>query len=315
MQKTHESSRMPLDRYCDHWINKKRVFSDCSKWLTKSPKYAKEYSPQGVREKAYRYCLVYHLRPWTIKILEQYREDGLVQRGKRGTFGIPANLIPWFNGQIIDVEIYDMHKQRLPYRQMQDCAKQDNIFKLIRTKNQGDVALFAALPKDCLLQQTPICIGGLFSFERMSWFKTSLIWTVWRTDWGEHSGMGDKNKDVAVLQFNVKFSYLESLVASCQPSPTDISLPPPDVIYQNDPDRRIKIYDLDSDPKFVRSGRTIHFGLRGDALKDFVDMVNYEDRIKDITLYVQTARSSFSIPPSLWLYKELGLYTDIFSMP
>jgi hypothetical protein len=313
MQKTIKSCKMPQDRYCEHWIGKKKVYSDCNKWLTKSPKYAKEYFPQGVKEKAYRYCIAYHMRPWTIKMLEQYREDGLVKRGKRGTFGIPQSMIPWFNGQLIEIKAFDMHNQKFPYKKVQDCALQDNIFRLIMTKDD-DVAFFAAFPKDCLSSQIPPRIGGNFSFERMSWLKTSLIWTLWRTDWGVHSGLSDKSQEAAILQFNVEFSYLEELVARSQPSPIIIHHPLPKVIYQNDPDRRIKIRDIGIEPIFVKSGRTIHFGLRGSALKDFVGMVNDEGRIKDITGYMQACKSSLNLPPSLWLYKELELYTDIFSI-
>ena len=269
--------------------------SDSDKWVTESARYAYHYRPDGLDPSKNGKVLSMQVKPGTLKQLKE-QKGKTVKEGPRGAYGLPPKTAEWFNGQIVSISVYDALQARprlLPLKQGFD----------ILVDTHGNPCYFIAFPCSLLNFDNDIVrFGDDINLTRMTWFKTSLMWTAW------HSELATKDGMDRLLQLSLPVSYLDYLVDSAisfkENTKTD------EIVYQKDPDRFTihskKHYGLFW---FSKAGSTVHFGLKGNALLDLVVDLSM-GRITDITNQLQDTffRYEFSGEKfSSALYNRLGL--------
>lgn len=271
--------------------------SEPYKWLTTSSRFAREYMPEGVDETSYSKVAMFHMAEGTYGALQMEREEGRVKRGPRGAYGIPFDLIPWFNNRVLDLHVYDMDTDTIPK------AEQSTSVNLLRGED-GRYATFLAFSAEYI---SPEGFTDRMNQWRMTWVKTSLPWMLWRADWGRKENME------RIVRVDIPESYLFSLVREGEP--TKLAKPTDDVIFQLDPDRRIigRRWQ-EGNSYWVNGGRTVHFGLRRQALNDFIDIIAWEN-LSDITDTVQAVERERSEHPRQELHERLGVEQVEFSVP
>ncbi len=111
--------------------------------------------------------------------------------------------------------------------------------------------------------------GGEFSLRRMSWIKTSFLWTMYRSGWGTKPGQE------TVLAVRLLRSGFDAILAAAVPSSEGRTIP--EVRIQWDPDR--------TPTGGRRGGRTVQLGLRGETLARYTQ--EWIVDIEDITPFVR----------------------------
>ncbi|MBU0980825.1 MAG: DUF4291 domain-containing protein [Nanoarchaeota archaeon] len=240
--------------------------SEPHKWVSVSWSCTKRYNPKGMGQESYTHGIVMYTYGGTVSALRAERNEGIVRRGPRGGYGIPAELLDWFNNRILEVETFDLRHEDLP------APAIDHPFRVLKNE-QGEYATFMAFKPEYL------DIPGFsesISRIRMSWLKTSLLWMLWRSDWGRAS---DQQR---IIRVDVTGDYLRNLMQEGVSSKKRTSRLD-EILYQYDPDRRIVGRRMRAGKDYwVKAGRTVHFGLRGPVLEEFIDKVA-DGRIEDIT--------------------------------
>jgi hypothetical protein len=269
--------------------------SDKDKWVSFKRSYILNYQPNGSHADDYTHAAVLFVAPGTTNALQIMKAEGEVKKGPRGAYGIPPEYCKWFNNRVIATEVYDMTQQGLPPMSAQSVSY------LLMDRN-GDGRVFLAFP-------SVLVEDGAFTHRvnryRMTWIKTSLLWTLWRSDWGTKQGM---NK---ILQVPVSAPYLNDLMSNAAPGKATAERA---TIYQDDPDRRIigRRWQRNQ-PYFVKAGRTRHFGLRNDSLERFIEEV-CPGNLDDITVLAREIEAERPKHPRHSLMDRLGLEERRYSL-
>ncbi len=282
-------------------IHRNRHSSDPTKWVTKSRKFAQLYSPKGVDPEEYRFCILFKVKPGTVGALSTFKSNGEILRGPRAAYGIPPNgLLTWFNGRILEVEIFDLFgNEHLP------AYNREPTLQLLRRAPGVVSTFFAFSPWMLTNKRSRLGFSDCFNVNRMTWVKTSLLWTLWRSEWGHKKGQE------RILQVNVFDDFISSLFDRAIQT-KDISKSDPtcetDVLLQYDPDRRIigRWWITGRMDFHAEGGRTAHFGLRKQALTEFLEYINLGS-MTDITHIVHRLLSERPLHPTEKLYNALGL--------
>lgn len=123
--------------------------------------------------------------------------------------------------------------------------------------------------------------GGPWSFDRMSWIKTSFLWMMYRSGWAT------KPDQERVLAIRIHRPAFDALVEQAVPSSFDRKAYASREAWQDAVQHsavRVQ-WDPDHDPHGNRvSRRAIQLGLRGPALRNFA--TRYIASIEDITAAV-----------------------------
>jgi hypothetical protein len=280
--------------------------SDKDKWISSSSKYANLYSPSGVDKEAYRYCGVIKTSDGTQDALVQDRLEGIVAKGPRGGYGIPPHLLGWFNSRVEGVDIYDLINDRLPKKF--DFGSKVRVLK--SDKYENIFSTFVAFSPQFLEGNKD---SVFFNYEvkrgRTTWAKTSLLWTLWRSNWGR------KKCQERILKLDIDMEYLGFLFneAISHKLPEAQSS---DIMYQDDPDRFIiaRRWLDGKENYFAKGGSTRHFAFRRDALKRYLGIDGYkrEARVCDITNVVQSVLKKKPALPTEVLYEEIGVVPEEF---
>jgi hypothetical protein len=280
-----------------------RNSSDVDKWVSRNPRFIVRYKPRDADSAMYRNVLVVDVKPGTLEAMKGTE----VKKGPQGAYGLPPGKLEWFNSQIVAVS---NHENGFEARARLQPLKPG--FEIL-VDRKGDAAFFVAFPCNLLVfEKDSVYFGDDVKLDRMTWLKTSLLWTVWRSDFATKEGMD------RLLQIAMPHSYLDYLVGSAVS--TLENKESDEVIYQKDPDR-VARFSRDPDHvlpfRFRRAGSTVHFGLKSNALLElFVDLSR--GRISDITNTVQSF-FFFSRAPneriSGELYGKLKLTKEIYAGP
>ncbi len=124
--------------------------------------------------------------------------------------------------------------------------------------------------------------GGEFSFERMSWIKTSFLWMMYRSGWATKPGQE------VVLAVWLQRAGFEAILAEAVPATYDPTL------YRDKAERETAVarptvrlqWDPDRTPRGGRLGRrAIQLGLRGRTLARYA--AEWILHIEDITDFVR----------------------------
>ncbi|MBX2798838.1 MAG: DUF4291 domain-containing protein [Myxococcales bacterium] len=130
--------------------------------------------------------------------------------------------------------------------------------------------------------------GGPWSFDRMSWIKTSFLWMMHRSGWATKAGQE------RILAIHLKRSAFDDLLSRA----VETSHHPDTTGWSRDEWRRrskrcdVRFqWDPDYDPAGFRlERRALQIGLRRDALRDFA--TRWISHITDITAQVQQRRDT-----------------------
>ncbi len=128
--------------------------------------------------------------------------------------------------------------------------------------------------------------GGEFSYNRMSWVKTSFMWMMYRSNWGTNE---DQEAILAVWLRRDAFLYiLTNAVHASYPQGIYSSREIWQVLVNNS-DVRVQ-WDPDHDPAGDNvERRAIQLGIRGAFLRQY-GRGGWIDRIEDITPFVAEQR-------------------------
>ena len=267
--------------------------SDPSKWISKSRNAVLNYSPKGVNPDEYRYCVVLRTAIGTTNALEIERMERSVKRGTRGAYGIPGSLIGWFNKRVLGVEVYDLDSERIPHHE-------SGFSTHFLFTAEGKISTFMAFsPKFLSVDlKRGIYFNDNLNFMRMSWVKTSLLWTLWRSDWGMREGQE------CVIKIDVPEDYMRRLMGIATPTKSTIYS---EVLYQRDPDRRIVGRRWKEGKEyFVKGGNTVHFGIRNSRLEEYFTGISVGN-VSDITETMRKICEARPMHPTAELYSTLGL--------
>ncbi len=275
--------------------------SDKDKWVSKSKKYVQVYKPNGFKPEDYKYCAVMRVDDGTLDALATYRQEGEIAKGPRGGYGIPPEFLRWINNRIISVEVFDMEQSSLPN------TKYEPKIKILRNDDKSDTyATFIAVPERLVqpLEDKLISFTDELNLDRMTWGKTSLLWTLWRSDWGR------KERQERILKINLDREYLGFIFNEAINKKN--SIPENTIISQDDPDRIIisKRWNDKQDNYFVKGGKTRHFGFRNKALRYYLGLEKYQRQIEDITPKVTGILEKRPALPTEALYEELNLVPE-----
>lgn len=202
-------------------------------------------------------------------------------------------VIDWFNKRVIAVETYDLRHEKpiLP-------TTQSGIFYLHR--ENGAYVVFQAF--------SPRYINGdkfsdLINVHRMSWLKTSLLWTLWRSDWGK------KSEQERIIEVSIQPEYLQGL-EDRMVSTKFPHTPENEVLVQIDPDRAIIGRFWSSGINYwVNANSTRHFGIRGQTLAHYLNEI-VPGNLHDITDTIRSVELAKPEHPTATLYQTLG-YTKV----
>lgn len=263
--------------------------SDPNKWVTVKPIYAVNYDPRGSNGEHYPLLAILYAQKGVHSELVELKKKNFVKKGPRGAFGIPQGYIKWFNEKIIDIEIHDLRKED------SNGLLQNSIPYLMR---DGKYAIFQAFSPNYIEKAS---FSDLIETDRMSWLKTSLLWVLWRSDWGR--GRGQER----VIEVSIPSEYLSNLEKIAVS--TGNSTKQDEAIFQIDPDRVINNEDWlkgrSGTQYWVRANRTKHFGIRGELLKNYVQEI-VPKNLRDITSIVQGIESKRPSHAARVLRDELG---------
>jgi len=237
-----------------------------NKWVSHRRSFVQDYKPKGVDPQDYEYCVVFKMEPGTIEELQKLKSRGTVRKGPRAAYGIPQEMVDWFNDRVVDMESYNTRTRHLPFY---DGLQTD--FNILRNK-AGEPVTFAAFSPEHIAEIEGIPVfDDSVNLYRTSWIKTSLLWTLAR------SGIGTKEGQETILGISLPEAYLDNLVEKAV-STSENSVYD-EVMYQRDPDRGLYF-----DPKcmhafggfsFRRRGKTVNFGLKGATLERFVHHIAF----------------------------------------
>ena len=155
--------------------------------------------------------------------------------------------------------------------------------------------------------------GGVFSFGRMSWIKTSFLWMMYRSGWGTKPGQE------ATLAIWVKRAGFEAIVAEAVPSTFDAThyqeeavwaaaVARSDVRLQWDPDRAPDGRPLQR--------RAIQLGLRGQKLVQYanewiINIENISQFVREQAGHIRSPEDGQSLlVPRVEIYRPIGEEPD-----
>ncbi|MBI2541164.1 DUF4291 family protein [Candidatus Woesearchaeota archaeon] len=266
-----------------------RHSSEPFKWLTSRPDYALGYNPHGsIMDLEYPIAAVISCAPGTLDALRELKGKGEIRKGPRNGYGLPSNIIDWFNKRVIAVETYDLRHEKpaLP-------TTQSGIFYLHR---DGTYVFFQAFSPKYINEDR---FSDSINVHRMSWLKTSLLWTLWRSDWGRKQGQE------RIVEVSVQPGYLRDLedrmvLTKYQHSAEN------EILGQIDPDRAIIGRFWSSSANYwVNANSTRHFGIRGKTLAHYINEVT-SGNLRDITDTVRNVEFTRPEHPTATLYQTLG---------
>lgn len=248
-------------------------------WLSTDNKYVKEYIPRGVDPEQYDHLVSLEMDPDVYTIIKSLENKKLLAPGPKNTLGIPRGYAPEINKYIVNIDIFKSPVKKLP-------PPKQKYPELTFLENRDRIALFMAVSKKLIkLENGILMFSKDFRLSRTTWLKTSLIWTLWRSNFGIKEG-----QDV-IIQINLEREYLNHLIDNAI-SQRDKMSKEKSIIYQKDPDAKIiepAKYNKDGFPAMekIRTRKTIHFGIRGDELEIFIDRAYGNVKtITDIILYM-----------------------------
>ncbi|MDE1865844.1 MAG: DUF4291 family protein [Candidatus Micrarchaeota archaeon] len=253
-----------------------RDSSDRNKWVSRNPRFIIRYNPRRADCEMYRDVLVIEVKPGTLRQLEEMKGRGEVKDGPKGAYGLPPALIESFNGQIISITAHENGNE------VKRRLSPLNADFPILVKSNGEPCFFVSFPCNMLtFQKDNVFFGDDVNLDRTTWLKTSVMWATWRSDFATKEGMD------RLLQIPMPLAYLNYLSSSAVS--TKENKRQDEIVYQRDPDRA-PVHS--ADPRHVlpfqfdKAGSTVHFGLRGNALLEFVTDLS-KGRITDITNTMQ----------------------------
>jgi hypothetical protein len=275
------------------------------KWVATTPKHAIYFKSDGrkhsdYKPENYRFLLEYRLTPGSIDELKRLKSEGTVQRSKKGTFGIPPEKHPWFNNRVISITGYDLLNSDIKGIMGVLREEYDNKSSSGYILRGNKAILFQAFSPEFLENDG---FSRAINLGRMSWLKTSLLWTLYRSEWGRKFGQE------RILEIEVPFDYIVQIndlaITTKQQgngkSPT---------IYQTDPDRRIIGRRwLSGEDYWVKGGSTKHYGIRNEELAHYVNKI-VPGNLRNITEVVQQIELERPIHPTETLYDTLG-YNEV----
>ncbi len=279
-----------------------REKSDRDKWISRNPRFALRYDPRNADPEMYREIVVFEVKQGTSARLEEMKGKE-VKRGPSGAYGISPEMVGWFNDQILSVSSHNMGTGQKP--KLVPLRQGFNIL----VDQQGNPCYFIAFAPDLLtFNRTCVNFSDDINLLRMTWLKTSLLWTVWRSEFATKAEMS------RLIKLTLPPKYMDYLVQSA--ISTKENKDSDDIVFQKDPDRVPLAAVRNGDAsigflpfEFKRTGSTVHFGIRGSALLELVtdlsrgNMVDITDPIQNFFFHCKLA--SEAIPKAL--YSRLGL--------
>jgi len=268
------------------------IRSEPHKWVTRNPRFAQNYFPRRRMHEHYDFIVEYLLVPGTLGALELDKMEGNVKVGPQGAYGIPEELIPWFNRRVIGVNVHNSYDFRITKKD-----NRSNEDSLLRNKDDT-ISLYAAFNPRMFNEKG---FTENMNLNRMTWLKTSLLWTMWRSAWAT------KPNQEAILKIDVPEEYIDELYARARRT-KDAPLKHP-VLLQRDPDRKIVRRRWKKDARendtsmFVSGDKTVHFGIRGTELDYFIAIA--QEQISDITRTIKLIQQDKPEHPTRALYSLL----------
>lgn len=158
--------------------------------------------------------------------------------------------------------------------------------------------------------------GGAFSFSRMSWIKTNILWMMFRSGWGH------KPNQERTLAIYLKRGVFDQLLLDAFPSSNTLGLSKVEWRHCIDStDVRLQ-WDPDHDPYGAPiERRAIQLGLRRQALAGFagdsiIKIVDVSDWVRQQYQHVQARHLDRLMLPEERIYpvtvaqaQQLGMYT------
>lgn len=263
--------------------------SNGNKWISSSPTRVAKFRPKDGSDEDYTDIIAFYVVPGTKDALIKLRQENKVKRGATGAYGIPPKYIPWFNNRILCVDRYSIKdKDKLAKTSDQPCYLAD----------KDSAVIFQAYSMEYILNDG---FSRSIKHNRMTWLKTSLMWMLYRSDWGR------KESQERIVQIKVPNDYLKHLNEKAIPTKhPDSKLA--DIIYQNDPNRRIfgQKWVEGSQNYWLKSNTTKHFGIRGKAISEFIyDIV--PGNLTDITDVLQNIERERPEHPRMTLYQTFNI--------
>lgn len=257
--------------------------------MTFSSQYALRYQARDAAQSMYPFLVTFVVVPGTYDSLQLLRRNEIVRRGPTNGFGIPEHLVPWFNRHVIGLQVDDVREKKpdllVPSSSRHHLAKGDY-----------NVVFQAFSPEYIEGDQFSSAIG----MHRMSWIKTSLMWMVWRSNWGRKKG---QERIVEIEIQPEELSRLEGIAVTSKNHQAKAA----DVVYQSDPDRRILgvAWRENLEEHWVKIGSTVHLGLRGLEYNRYVNTIT-NGHVRDITDVIKTVETERPKHPRQALQDRLG---------
>ncbi len=273
--------------------------NDPDKWLSKSRRFVQIYKPKGVNPQDYRYCMIIETADGTLNYLERLKCENLIKSGPRASFGIPGYLLENLNSRIQKISIIDTQVEEIP-----KTDEHSSKIKLLKTRS-GDYATFIAFPSSIIQKNNKnrkkINFNDKLNLNRMTWGKTSLMWTLWKSKFGTNPSQE------RILEVIINEEEMEEIMNTLKSSFNQGKFNNFPLIYQYDPDRRIseEFWNEGKEDPFVKGGKTLHLGFRNEALQMY--LLNRYRCIKDISKIIQTTKIKKPSNLEDYLYSRLNL--------
>lgn len=260
-----------------------------NKWISTNIKKVNNHKPKDSDEEDHQYLVEFNVVPGTIDALSVLKNDGEIRKSKPSNYGIPEEYRSWFNNRVLTVNIYENGKTETEFSTSKDT--------LIQTP-EGKIALFHAFSPE-YIQKDQLSEEKL-NMDRMTWMKTSLLWTLYRSDWAT------KERQERIVEVQVQPTYIEELVAKAVKT-KDPQANNSKVLYQKDPDRAIlgKIWNKGQDNYWLKARRTMQIGIRGSELERYINEI-VPTNLTDITATVNRVNKQQPKHPTAALYNALG---------
>ena len=258
------------------------------KWVATSPKRVLSHLPRDSGPEDYSHLVEFFVVPGTREALIDLRKTGNIPRSGTGGYGIPFDLVQWFNNRVLAVQTHNLND---------DLNLTNTRTRLQYLMKDDSFVVFQAYSPEFLDNDR---FSARMNLNRTTWLKTSLLWTLWRSDWGKKDGQ------TVIIEVKVPPEYLSILEQTAISAGNLARAKQSDVIYQNDPDRVILgIMWGHNQDYWLRANTTRHFGLRRSAIEEYVHAVA-PGNVKDITDIIGDIYARRPQHPTKELYIELG---------
>lgn len=260
-----------------------------NKWVATNLKKANGHQPKNASKQDHQYLVEFNVVPGTIDALSVLKNDKQIRKSRPSNYGITEEYRDWFNNRVLTVNIYEDGKTNKEFSSSKDT--------LIQTQ-EGNIALFHAF-SPTYIKKNQLSKEDL-NMNRMTWIKTSLLWTIYRSDWAR------KDKQERIVEVQTNPQYLAELIKKSVKT-KDPQANTSEVLYQKDPDRAIlgKTWNKGQDNYWLSARRTMHLGIRGSELERYIDDIVPEN-LTDITTTIDKVRNQLPKHPTAALYNSLG---------